>query len=69
MSYIMGLIKPKLSALELGKIAIFSSSEHNVLRVSYCDRSMSDVRPCVRLSLREQLLQKSSPLKPANRFQ
>ena len=52
---------------------IVSSPEHNVLRVSYCDRSMSGVRPsvhlCVRPSVPEQLLKKSSPLKPANRFQ
>ena len=31
---------------------LFSSPEHNVLRVSYCDRSMSDVRPSVWPSVR-----------------
>ena len=52
---------------------LFSSPEHNVLRMSYCDRSLSGVRPSVcpsaRLPVREQLLKKSSPLKLANRFQ
>ena len=59
--------------LWIGNAAVFSSLEHKVLRVSYCDRSMSGVRPSGCLarqpSVREQLLQKSSPLKPANRFQ
>ena len=45
--------------------SLFSSPEHNVLRMSYCDQSSSGVRP----SVREQLLKKSSPLKRANRFQ
>ena len=53
--------------------SLFSSPDHNVLRMSYCDRSLSGVhpsiRPCVRPSVREQLLKKSSALKPANRFQ
>ena len=40
----------------------FSSPEHNLLRVSYCDKSLSGV-------VREQILKKSCPLKPANRFQ
>ena len=43
----------------------FSSPEHNLLRVSYCDRLLSGVRPCVR----ERLLKKSSSLKPADKFQ
>ena len=47
---------------------VFSSPEHIVLRVSYCDRSLS-VRPSVRACMREQLLKNSSPLKPPNRFQ
>ena len=47
----------------------FSSPEHNVLRMSYCDRSLSGVRPAVRPSVCEHLLKKSSPLKPAGRFQ
>ena len=34
------------------KTAIFSSPEHIVLRVSYCDRSMSGVCPSVRPSVR-----------------
>ena len=29
------------------KEGLFSSPEHNVLRVSYCDRSMSGVRPSI----------------------
>ena len=45
-------------------LVIYSSPEHNMLRVSYCDRSMSRVRPRVL-----KLLKKSSPLKPANRLQ
>ena len=51
---------------------IFSSPEHNMLRMSYCDRSLSGIHPSLRPSVspfvREQLLKKSS-LKPANRFQ
>ena len=47
------------------KFVFFSLPEHIVLRVSYCDRSLSGVRP----SVREQLLKNSSPLKPPNRFQ
>ena len=39
-----------------------------MLRVSYCDRSMSGVHPCVCLSV-NNYLKTSSPLKPANRFQ
>ena len=31
-------------------LLIFSSAEHNVLRVSYCDQSLSGVRPSVSLS-------------------
>ena len=50
-------------------LAHLSSPEHNVLRVSYCDRSLSGVLPSVRVSVREQLLKKSSALKPAYRFQ
>ena len=38
-------------------LTFISSSEHNMLRVSYCDRSLSGIRPAVR----EQLLKKSSP--------
>ena len=49
-------------------VYIFSSPD-NVLRVSYCEQSMSGVRPSVSPSVREQLPKKSSPLKPANRFQ
>ena len=41
---------------------VFSLPEHNLLRMSYCDWSMSGVRPW-------RLLKISSPLKPANRFQ
>ena len=49
---------------------VFSSPDHNVLRMSYCDRSMTGVRPFVRPSVPEQLLgKKSSPLKTAKRFQ
>ena len=47
---------------------LVSSPYHNVLRVSFCDQSLSGVRPSVCPSIREQLLKKSSPLKPANRF-
>ena len=47
----------------------FSSPEHIVLRVSYCDRSLSGVRTSLCPSVREQLLKNSSPLKPPNRFQ
>ena len=46
---------------------LVSSPEHNVLRVSYCDRSISGVR--LSMSVPEQLLKKSSPLEPAIRFQ
>ena len=52
---------------------LVSSPEHNVLRASYCDRSMFGIRPSVRPSVcpsvRKQLLKESSPLKPAYRFQ
>ena len=48
---------------------VFSSPKYNVLRVSYCDRSLSGLRPCDRPSVRELLLEKSSRLKPADRFQ
>ena len=34
------------------RLQIFSSHEHIVLRVSYCDRSLSGVRPSVCLSVR-----------------
>ena len=44
---------------------LFSSLEHNVLRVSFCDRSVS----VIRMSVRKQLLGKTSPLKPPVRFQ
>ena len=37
------------------QIAFFSSPEHNVLRMSYCDRSMSGVHPCVRPSVNNYL--------------
>ena len=49
--------------------AFFRSPEHNLLRVSYCDWSLSGVCLCAHPAVREQLLKKSSPLKPANRFQ
>ena len=70
-------IMPSWTEEILNKLIFFSSSEHNVLRVSYCDWSLSDVRPSVHLSIHvsvlpsvyEQLLKKSSPLKTAYRFQ
>ena len=49
-------------------LSVFSSPEHIVLRVSYCDRLLS-IRLSVFLSVREQLLKNSSPPKPPNRFQ
>ena len=58
MSSIMGPIErehPELFALECGKIAAYdsvSSPEHNVLRVNFCDRSLSGVRPSGRVSIR-----------------
>ena len=59
----------KLSFLS-NELDIFSSPEHNVLRMSFCDGSMSGViRLSVCPSVREQLLKKSSSPKPANRFQ
>ena len=39
---------------------LFSSPEHNVLRMSYCDRSMSGVRLCVRPSVNNYLKNVSS---------
>ena len=48
---------------------LVSSPEHSMVRVSYCDTSMSGILPCVCPSVCEQLLKKSSPLKPGNRFQ
>ena len=40
-------ITKKLSFL----VKIFSSPEHNVLRMSYCDRLLSGVHPSVRVSI------------------
>ena len=70
-----GKMKKKLAGFHCFLISpqflncLFSSPEHNMLSVSYCDRSMSGIRPSVCPSVCEQLLKKSSPLKPANRFQ
>ena len=49
--------------------SLCSSPEHNMLTLSYFDRSMSGIHPSVRVSVREQLLKKSSPLKLTYRFQ
>jgi len=48
---------------------LFSSPEHNVLKVSFCDGPLSVVhrpcvRPSVRSSVRQQFLLTTSPLKP-----
>ena len=53
------IFSPKIGNIQV----IFSSSEHEVLRVSYCDWSV------VRLSVRSQLQKKSSSPKQTIRFQ
>ena len=52
------LLFPQCFLLSKTEIIVFSSAEHNMLGVSYCDQSMSSVRPSVYLSVREQLLKK-----------
>ena len=44
-------------------------AEHIMLRVSYCDQSLSGVHPSMCLPVCEQFNKKCSPLKPAKRFQ
>ena len=54
------------------RLEIFSSREHIVLRMSYCDRSLSGTRKSAHVSVHlwtTQFLKKSFPLKPAKRFQ
>ena len=64
----VGVFYQNLSVVEIWKYDFFSSPEHNVLRASYCDLSLSGIHLSVCPSVREQLLKKSS-LKAANRFQ
>jgi len=52
-----------VSSFQVILMLFISSPEHRVLKVSYCDWSLSVVRLSVRPYVRQQLLKRTSPLK------
>ena len=65
-----GRIRPSLIWFKVNKSAtVFSSPEHKVLKVSYCDHPVSGVRRQSSVVCRQQFIQSTSPPKPLVQFQ